>query len=92
MPVLEAMGHNLPVACSNSTSLPEVGGDATVYFNPHDVQSIKAAIQALWRDNSLREECRRKGRARCALFSWERNARLVAETMDRILNDINRRE
>lgn len=85
MPVLEAMGHDLPVACSDSTSLPEVGGDATVYFNPHDIQSIKASIRALWRDDPLREECRRKGRARCALFTWEQNARSVANEIDALL-------
>ena len=47
MPVLEAMAHEKPVLCSNVTSLPEVAGDAAIYFDPTDAREIAAAIEAL---------------------------------------------
>jgi glycosyltransferase involved in cell wall biosynthesis len=56
LPILESMACGTPVACSHSASLPEVGGAAAEYFDPHDVESIAAAIETVllssdrWRD------------------------------------------
>jgi glycosyltransferase involved in cell wall biosynthesis len=47
MPVLEAMAAGKPVLCSNVTSLPEVAGDAAIYFDPTDPRQIAEAISAL---------------------------------------------
>jgi glycosyltransferase involved in cell wall biosynthesis len=75
LPVLEAMRRGLPVACSNTTSLPEVAGDAAVTFDPESVTEIAGAIRRLLDDPALREDLARRGRERARRFSWERTAR-----------------
>ena len=75
LPPLEAMASGAPVVCSNSSSLPEVVGDAALTVDPEDVEAISAALVTVSRDASLREELRRRGLARAAQFSWQRTAR-----------------
>lgn len=75
IPVVEAMACGCPVACSDSTSLPEVAGDAAIRFDPRSAEAMAEAVYRLWRDPGLREECRRKGLARAAMFRWEKTAR-----------------
>jgi glycosyltransferase involved in cell wall biosynthesis len=79
LPLLEAMQFGLPVATSNRSSMPEVGGDAALYFDPYDVDSIASAIDQLLSDEVLREQLGTAGRARAAEFSWSRAA---AQTLD----------
>jgi glycosyltransferase involved in cell wall biosynthesis len=79
MPVLEAMSCGLPTACSDSTSLPETAGDAALLFDPRDVESMARAVETIWQDAATRESLIYKGRARAALFTWEKNANRVAE-------------
>jgi glycosyltransferase involved in cell wall biosynthesis len=74
LPVLEAMACGVSVVCSHASSLPEVGGDAARYFDPTDIAAMADAIMAVWRDETLREDMRRRGLARAAQFSWERTA------------------
>jgi len=74
LPVLEAMACGAPVACSNTSSLPEVGGDAARTFDPTDEAAMAEAILAIWRDEALQETMRQQGLARAAQFSWERAA------------------
>jgi glycosyltransferase involved in cell wall biosynthesis len=83
MPVLEAMERGLPVACSRAASLPEVAGDAARYFHPLDDAEIAAAIAELIEDGELREKLASAGRERARRFSWERSARLTAESYER---------
>jgi glycosyltransferase involved in cell wall biosynthesis len=73
-PVLEAMERGLPVACSNASSLPEVGGDAVLYFDPLDVEQISDAIRALLVDRERAARLATAARARAQEFSWERTA------------------
>lgn len=75
LPVLEAMTAGTAVVTSNVSSLPEVGGDAVRYADPHDVASIRAALDALLRDPVERARLAAAGRERARLFSWERTAR-----------------
>jgi glycosyltransferase involved in cell wall biosynthesis len=75
LPVLEAMQRGVPVACSNASSLPEVAGDAAVYFDPLDTGEIAAAIGELLSSPDRREQLVEAGRAQAAKFSWERTAR-----------------
>lgn len=74
LPVLEAMQCGVPVITSNTTSLPEVGGDAVEYVNPLDRPALVAALRRLWTDPARREELRRRGRDHSKRFSWERTA------------------
>jgi glycosyltransferase involved in cell wall biosynthesis len=73
-PVLEAMAAGTPVVCSNSSSLPEVAGDAAILFPPEDQHALAAAMQDLIESSSLAEELRRKGLEQARQFSWQRNA------------------
>ncbi|GAC1442391.1 MAG: hypothetical protein NVSMB51_22550 [Solirubrobacteraceae bacterium] len=74
LPVLEAMGRGVPVACSDASSLPEVAGDAALLFDPRDTHSIAVAIERLLSDQELRARLVRAGRERAAQFTWERCA------------------
>jgi glycosyltransferase involved in cell wall biosynthesis len=85
LPVLEAMARCVPVASSNSSSLPEVAGDAALLFDPHDQQAIASALRRVLGDEQLRERLRELGAARVRLFSWERTAQLTLATYRRVL-------
>src|SRR5712691_3719626 len=61
-----------PVITSNTSSLPEVVGDAGIMVDPHDRDALSAAMLALCRDATLRESVRQKCLTRAARFSWER--------------------
>lgn len=71
LPPLEALSLGCPVICSNAGSLPEVCGEAALYFDPHDVDDMVAKIGRFMEDAPLREELRNRGRAQAARFSWD---------------------
>ena len=79
IPPLEAMSFDCPVACSNSSSIPEVVGDAAVFFDPLSIESIATALVRLLQDRVLHQEIVTRGRERIKIFSWERCAK---QTMD----------
>jgi glycosyltransferase involved in cell wall biosynthesis len=87
LPVLEAMQRDLPVACSNTSSLPEVAGDAALLFDPSDTAAIRGAIVRLLDDRKLAAELARRGRERAAKFSWARSAAETAASYERALRD-----
>lgn len=74
IPALEAMAQGVPVVCSRSPALPEVCGDAALYFDPFDVDSIADALIRAITDSHLRDDLIRKGRVRAAQFSWQESA------------------
>ncbi|MGH2868701.1 MAG: glycosyltransferase family 4 protein, partial [Solirubrobacteraceae bacterium] len=74
LPLVEAMGRGLPVACSNVSALPEVAGDAARYFDPADVHQIATALADLLGDPNLRERLSARGRAREAELTWTATA------------------
>jgi glycosyltransferase involved in cell wall biosynthesis len=74
LPVLESMACGTPVVCSDSSSIPEVGGDAVVYCNPYDINDIKDKIELVLKDTSLQQEMIKKGLERAQLFSWDKSA------------------
>jgi glycosyltransferase involved in cell wall biosynthesis len=71
LPVLEAHAAGTPVACSDLPALHEAGGEAAVFFNPHDAATIASAINALLGDEEKRNLLRKKGRGRARQFSWD---------------------
>ncbi|MEJ5187313.1 MAG: glycosyltransferase family 1 protein [Candidatus Geothermincolales bacterium] len=72
LPVVEAMACGAPVACARSSALPEVGGDAVLYFDPLDVEDMgEAVIKGL---GGMAEELREKGLERARMFSWKRTS------------------
>jgi glycosyltransferase involved in cell wall biosynthesis len=91
LPIIEAMSYNLPVACSNTTSLPETAGYAALYFNPMNANEIANVLEKLWQDQGTRTELIRKGEVRWKTFTWENNAKLVAQHIDEVLSDLHSR-
>jgi glycosyltransferase involved in cell wall biosynthesis len=78
LPVLEAMVRGVPVACSAGGSLDEVAGGAAETFDPKDVAEIRAALVSLLDDRARRAALGTAGRARAALFTWDRAAASTA--------------
>jgi glycosyltransferase involved in cell wall biosynthesis len=74
LPVLEAMACGTPVVTSNTSSLPEIVGDAGILVNPFDIDSIVSGIHTLLSDNVLYNELRRRGIQRARMFSWQQCA------------------
>ncbi|PYN09584.1 MAG: glycosyltransferase family 1 protein, partial [Candidatus Rokuibacteriota bacterium] len=74
---LEAMACGTPVITSNTSSLPEVVGDAALLVDPLDTAAIADAIARLFTDGRLGSELRERGLARARLFSWEKTGRAV---------------
>ena len=79
LPVLEAMAHAAPVACSRASSIPEVGGDAVEYFDPMSVDDIRGKLQLLLDDRDRAQMLAARGLARSGEFSWERTALAICE-------------
>ena len=71
IPVLEAFANGCPICLSNASSFPEVAGDAALFFNPNDAQSMQDTLKEILVSSSLRDELRRKGLERSREFSLE---------------------
>jgi glycosyltransferase involved in cell wall biosynthesis len=74
-PVLEAMACRTPVICSNTSSLPELAGEAALQVDPEDVGALTSAIQRLLGDRALRAALAERGEQQIRKFSWARAAR-----------------
>ncbi len=74
IPVLEAMAWGAPVIASNTSSLPEVVGDAGLLVDPYDIDGLAQAMAEVLTDSRLRERLLVAGRRRAATFSWDRCA------------------
>ena len=83
LPVLEAMACGTPVICSNTSSLPEVAGDAALLVDPLDVQGLVDAMAKLLSDDALRQDLVRRGFAQAARFSWAETARQALAVCER---------
>lgn len=74
LPVLEAMACGTAVACSNVSSLPEVGGEALAYFDPTNSQQMATVLTELLQNEKKRREMAKRGLAQAAKFSWRDTA------------------
>jgi glycosyltransferase involved in cell wall biosynthesis len=85
IPVLEAMAIGVPVAISNVSSLPEVGGEAAFYFDPEKPQSIAQTIaDVLKLSPSERVAVAQKGKTQAEKFTWEKCARTILDTLEQL--------
>jgi glycosyltransferase involved in cell wall biosynthesis len=75
LPVLEAMACGCPVVASNTSSLPEVVGDAGILVNPYNINGLANAMYEVLANEGLREDLTKRGLARAKRFSWEKTAR-----------------
>lgn len=73
-PLIEAMASKAPIACSNTAAMPEVVGDAALFFDPHDVQEMAQVIGHLLSDGPLRKYLGKKAELRSKAFSWHETA------------------
>jgi glycosyltransferase involved in cell wall biosynthesis len=85
IPLLEAFSSGCPVLASNLTSIPEVGGDAAIYFNPLSEEEISQAMYKLIHDRELDQSLVQRGYARALEFSWAETARQTVSVYDRCL-------
>ena len=81
IPILEAMSCNIPVIASNTSSIPEVGGNAVIYIDPFSVDSISEAMIKLHGNSELRKNLIAKGKIQLENFSWDRSANILWESI-----------
>ncbi len=79
LPVIEAMGLGAPVVASNTSSIPEVAGDAAVLVDPTDESAIADGLRRVLTDGSLADDLRRRGHVRAASFTWQATARATLD-------------
>ena len=79
MPALEAMAAGLPVVASNTSSIPEVVGDAGLLFNPLSIDDGARAVVEVLESRDSQEALSRAGVARARAFTWERTGRATLE-------------
>jgi glycosyltransferase involved in cell wall biosynthesis len=86
LPPLEAMACGTPVITSNTSSLPEVVGDAGIMVNPYDVDELANRMYEVLTNNGLREELSKKGLERAKLFSWKKCAEETLKVYEEVYN------
>jgi glycosyltransferase involved in cell wall biosynthesis len=84
LPPLEAMACGVPVITSDTTSLPEVVGDAGITVSPTDLEQVTEAIRNLLENVELADSLRRLGKDRARLFSWDSAARETLQVYDTV--------
>lgn len=87
LPVAEAQASGCPVVTSNTSSLPEAGGDGALYIDPHKPEEIGPAIRKLLNDKDLRKSLIAKGKINAQRFTPENYARQLKQLYNSLLND-----
>jgi len=86
IPVLEALGCGAPVVCSNTSSLPEVGGDAVCYFDPKSPEEFAAAMKQALADGRAPEKVAQR-KLQAGKFSWDRTAEGFMDAIKQVMSD-----
>lgn len=89
IPLLEAMSVGCPVIASHTTSIPEIVGDAAVFFDPAAPESIAEAMCTITKQPQFRKRLIEKGRERAAMFSWAETARKTLSVFDEAVKTFN---
>ena len=84
LPPLEAMAAACPVACTNTSSVPEVVGDAALMFDPTRVEDIRVSMERLAFDESLASNLKRRGLLRASELSWQKCVNATADVYRRV--------
>jgi glycosyltransferase involved in cell wall biosynthesis len=85
IPLVEAMKSGTPVLAGNLTALPEVGGDAVLYCDPMNVDDIYKQLHLLITDKSLQEDLKSKGLERAKQFSWDKTAKELWGSFEKMM-------
>ncbi len=83
-PLLEAFSAGTPVLCSNTTALPEVGGEAVLSCDPTDINSMSALMKRIYQEPEHRTILAERGRARLRNYSWEQSAQNLYHACQRV--------
>lgn len=89
IPVVEAMKCNVPVIVSNTTSLPEVAGDAGLLVNPEDENDIAEKLIKIYKDENLRESLIGNCKTQSEKFDWNQSATIFYDKIMNVLNNKN---
>ncbi len=89
IPILEAFYYNIPVLCSNTTSLPEVAGNAAMYFDPYDATDIAQAIINLYSNPALPAKLIEEGKKQLKKFSWSDTSSQTVNTYRDCINKLD---
>lgn len=81
IPILEALQCDVPAIVSNTSSMPEVAGDAGLLVDPNDPQDIAAKMEMLYKDETLRNQLKAKAKEQVKKFDWDRSAAQLWEHM-----------
>lgn len=87
LPLLEAMARGLPVICAHASAMPEVAGDAALYFDPDSADDLARAVDRVLSDDALAEDLAAAGRQRAAQFSWRRAAEEHLQIYERAVRE-----
>jgi len=85
IPPLEAMSYSCPVICSNTSSIPEVVGNAAYLFDPYDSDAMRDSIEKVITSRDLREKLIQNGKERINLFSWNECATKTMDVYKRLI-------
>ena len=85
LPPLEAMACGVPVIVSNTSSLPEVVGDAGILLDPHDTDGLCAAMRGILTNAAMRNELAARGLERSRRFSWDQSTAIMMEAIQKEL-------
>ncbi|MDD2497589.1 MAG: glycosyltransferase family 1 protein, partial [Desulfitobacteriaceae bacterium] len=80
LPPVEAMACGTPVVVSNTSSLPEVVGEAGIFVDPYNIEDIGAGLSSVLSDLMIQKRLIKLGRDRARMFSWERAASQLMKT------------
>ncbi|MFA9388586.1 MAG: glycosyltransferase family 4 protein [Prolixibacteraceae bacterium] len=86
IPIIEAMYSDIPVICSDVTSLPEVAGDAALFVNPNSIDEIANAMKQIALYPELQKSLVMKGRIQCKKFNWDNTALAVWNSIEKALH------
>lgn len=85
LPIVDAFNASVPIITSDISSMPEIAGDAAITVNPYSVEQIAEAMSNLAADENLRQKLIEKGNARKNLFTWDRTADMLWQTIEKAL-------
>jgi len=82
IPLIEAMAAGIPVAASEVSSLPEIGGEAAIYFDPKSPESMKNSIESILSDEKKQKEMIEKGFKQIEKFDWAEHAKGILKVFE----------
>lgn len=85
VPIIEAMQSGTPIICSNNSSLPEIAGNAALFFDTNNSQALAEQMILLYKNEDLRSSLIQKGIVQAKQFSWQKTAQLVWEEMEKLI-------